>query len=645
MKRKLCKILTVITFTVMCLCIAGISANAAAYYGDVDLDGNVTASDARKVLRHSAKIQLLDDSLFTRADVNRDKNINASDARLVLRVAAKLDEFEEYEDAVIEQIELAEYNGIKANKLPYEIKGLKIESISYDANEDEIKLAIRNNAGFAVERTSYISYKCYDATNVLINSGTISVRNMNSKEACLRTVGVHKDTAKIVFYDAEVYKCEYVPSYEMQEVDGIQVSKMPLDLNGIVLGSISFNEKYEQAELVVSNKTGIPVSSSSYVTFKTYNADGYIIDSKDVYLKEMNNNESAIVNFYYSEGVTKIVFYSSEIKKSESLYQGEMVDIGGLSVNAMPYSVNGLCIENAVYDSASKALQITFKNENSFAISDYSYMEFKAYNADNFVIRSSSYTPTHLNSNEKCIKTFYLTEGTTKIVFGKAVVKETEPMTANSFAVYESIEMNTLPYVSNGIKIEELVSVDKYGAITLKIRNVTGDAIKSGGWMNYKCFNADGVIVKASSMSLYTLNNNESQLYTTYLPEDAVRIVFYNAGSKPGEEKKEFAVAEIDGIEINTAPVTINGLTIENIKPDDKYNYFYLTVVNNTGKNLKDTTHLSYCCYDADGNVIQDSYEYLDRLNKYEETEADIYYSDKAVKIVIYDATIYAVEE
>ena len=478
MKRKLCKIVSVITLAVMCLSIAVVPVGAAAYYGDIDMDGNVSASDARKVLRHSAKIQLLDDSLFVRADVNLDEKITASDARLILRVAAKLDEFEEYEDAVIDQIELDEYNGIRSNKLPYEVKGLKIESISYNADEDEVQLAIRNKTGYAVENSSYISYKCYDATNVFIDDGCVSARNMNSNEACLRTVYVHEDTAKIVFYDADVVKCEYVPSYEMQEVDGMQVSKMPLNLNGIVIKSISFDKQYEQAELVVSNQTGMPIASTSTVSVKTYNADGYIIDSKDVSLLEMNNNESAIVKFYYGEGVTKFVFYASTVRKSESLYQGEMIDIGGLSINALPYSSNGLSVENAVYDAKSRLLRVTFKNENSFAISDYSYMEYKAYNAENFVIRSSNYSPTHLNSNEMCIKEYYLPEGATKIVFGKVVVKETESLTADSFSEYESIEMNTLPYVTSGLRIEEVVSVDKYGTMTLKIRNVTGSAIK-----------------------------------------------------------------------------------------------------------------------------------------------------------------------
>ncbi len=96
MKRKLAKILTVITLAVICLCIAGVSAYAA-YYGDVDLDGKVTASDARKVLRHSAKIETLADSVFTIADVNLDKNVNASDARLILRMGARLDALKEIE--------------------------------------------------------------------------------------------------------------------------------------------------------------------------------------------------------------------------------------------------------------------------------------------------------------------------------------------------------------------------------------------------------------------------------------------------------------------------------------------------------------------------------------------------------------------
>ncbi|MBR5233733.1 MAG: hypothetical protein IKW03_05955 [Clostridia bacterium] len=61
--------------------------------GDVDRNGSVSARDARIVLRHSAKLELMDDSATVLADVNKDGIINASDARRILRCAAKIETF------------------------------------------------------------------------------------------------------------------------------------------------------------------------------------------------------------------------------------------------------------------------------------------------------------------------------------------------------------------------------------------------------------------------------------------------------------------------------------------------------------------------------------------------------------------------
>lgn len=59
--------------------------------GDVDGNGKVNASDARKILRHSAKLELLDDAGIAAADVDGNNKVNASDARKVLRHSAKLE--------------------------------------------------------------------------------------------------------------------------------------------------------------------------------------------------------------------------------------------------------------------------------------------------------------------------------------------------------------------------------------------------------------------------------------------------------------------------------------------------------------------------------------------------------------------------
>ena len=60
--------------------------------GDVDSDGDVTASDARHILRYSAGLEVYP-RYYEAGDVNNDKEITAQDARMILRVAADLDIF------------------------------------------------------------------------------------------------------------------------------------------------------------------------------------------------------------------------------------------------------------------------------------------------------------------------------------------------------------------------------------------------------------------------------------------------------------------------------------------------------------------------------------------------------------------------
>lgn len=62
--------------------------------GDVDMNGKVTAADARLVLRRAVRFDDgLDDEQIKRCDFDENGKINAFDARCVLRVAVKLDPF------------------------------------------------------------------------------------------------------------------------------------------------------------------------------------------------------------------------------------------------------------------------------------------------------------------------------------------------------------------------------------------------------------------------------------------------------------------------------------------------------------------------------------------------------------------------
>ncbi len=59
--------------------------------GDVDLNGKVTAADARLALRFSAKLEKLSDAQQKNAEVNKDGKVTSADARLILRVSAGLE--------------------------------------------------------------------------------------------------------------------------------------------------------------------------------------------------------------------------------------------------------------------------------------------------------------------------------------------------------------------------------------------------------------------------------------------------------------------------------------------------------------------------------------------------------------------------
>ncbi len=59
-------------------------------YGDIDQNGKITASDARLVLRFSAKLCKLSRRQCVLGDCNQNKTLNAADARTVLRLAANL---------------------------------------------------------------------------------------------------------------------------------------------------------------------------------------------------------------------------------------------------------------------------------------------------------------------------------------------------------------------------------------------------------------------------------------------------------------------------------------------------------------------------------------------------------------------------
>lgn len=91
------KIIYSVLVTVLLIFSVIITASAAdAYLGDVNGDGKVNASDARILLRHSAKLEDIKDEYLHLADINADEKVTSQDARIALRMSAKLESLFKY---------------------------------------------------------------------------------------------------------------------------------------------------------------------------------------------------------------------------------------------------------------------------------------------------------------------------------------------------------------------------------------------------------------------------------------------------------------------------------------------------------------------------------------------------------------------
>lgn len=88
--KKLMALIMAFTMAVPTGITANVFAKDGIKYGDVNGDGTIDASDALAVLKHVAKLEILDDLAIIRADVDGENGIDASDALWILKYSARL---------------------------------------------------------------------------------------------------------------------------------------------------------------------------------------------------------------------------------------------------------------------------------------------------------------------------------------------------------------------------------------------------------------------------------------------------------------------------------------------------------------------------------------------------------------------------
>ena len=203
------------------------------------------------------------------------------------------------------------YQGITVTKLPYASSGLIINSISYSGTK--VTVTVTNNSGYAIASYSSFSYKCYDSNGTILKTGTLYLEDMNNGETAKVYFYAENGTSKILFGEADVRRGNSSSNQETAVYNGITVTKLPYESNGLKITNISFSGT--KVTVTVTNNSGYAIASYSSFSYKCYDSNGTILKTGTLYLEDMNNGETAEVYFYAENGTSKILFGEADVRK------------------------------------------------------------------------------------------------------------------------------------------------------------------------------------------------------------------------------------------------------------------------------------------------------------------------------------------
>ncbi len=157
----------------------------SALMGDADLNGKITASDARAVLRYSAKLSTLTRDQLAVSDINSDSRVTAADARIILRISAKLENINDY----IKEPETMSETEITTSKIPVSDKKLTSNEIYSLAKEYTLTIksigadgkTAATGTGFYINKNGWIATNYHvikDAYKITVTDGNMNDYNV-----------------------------------------------------------------------------------------------------------------------------------------------------------------------------------------------------------------------------------------------------------------------------------------------------------------------------------------------------------------------------------------------------------------------------------------------------------------------------------
>ncbi len=203
----------------------------------------------------------------------------------------------------------------------------------------------------------------------------------------------------------------------MSVYDGYNFTKLPFEANGIRINSVSVNGT--KVTVSVTNNTGHAIGGNSTVAYSCYDASGALIKESTFYLENMNDGESAIVDFVLGKEIHQILFTDVTVHNGVAT-DNDAATCKIIELTALPYEVKGLVVSSASVDGTKVTLNVT--NNTGAAIKAISNIAYKCYDANGVVIKSGGVSLAALGDGESADVSFYIEIGTAKILLCDAAI-------------------------------------------------------------------------------------------------------------------------------------------------------------------------------------------------------------------------------
>ena len=364
--------------------------------------------------------------------------------------------------------------------------------------------------------------------------------------------------------------CGYVENHELDMIpmneDGtisetygnLEITKLPYKNNGVVINEIvSLSQK--EVKFTVINKSGLNFGNSQYASYKTYDENGYLKKSTRDALEQLDVDESCYMTIGIDSTIKRIELGEISYAVSDScFYDGEVEDIGGLFINKLPFTDNGVCVES--YSLSDRQLTLLLRNTNNFSTSTSPFIRTKKYDINDNVMTDSIHYFEQLDANESCYLNISFDRDVKRIIFGRFYIPSGEEYYTGEFDQIEGLYFNKLPYVAGDITF---VSAQKINSkIEFLVKNTSSHPISRSSRIYYKTLNSDGIVLDSSIAYLDQLDVNEACFVSLSVSSSVEKIKLGRSSTTVSDAFYDGPLQELDGLLLNQLPYQSNGFTI-----------------------------------------------------------------------------------